>query len=102
MATPTTRADLEAAADMYARHEERTAYDPDLDQHRAHASGRPIAWVVVAIIVVATCACGAALILAAPWLFWTGVAIAVLGITIGRATHAFRTRPPTRRSVDSQ
>jgi hypothetical protein len=91
MTTPTTgTGPATATAGINARHEEQAVYGLGFDQHSAHARGRPIAWVVVAIIVAATCGCGTALILAAPWLFWTGVAVALLGIIVGRATHAFR------------
>lgn len=46
--------------------------------------------VVVAIIIAVTSGCGAALILSAPWLFWTGVAVAASGVIVGRATYAFQ------------
>jgi hypothetical protein len=60
------------------------------DQHYAHARGRPIAWLVVSVIIAGTCAAGISLIVAAPWLFWVGVGIVVVGIAVGRATHAMR------------
>lgn len=70
--------------------DEQSAYGVGFDQHYAHARGRPIAWVVVAVIIAGTCVCGISLIVAAPWLFWAGVGIVVVGIVIGRVTHAMR------------
>ena len=67
-----------------------SAYGVGFDQHSAHARGRPVAWIVVAVILTGTCASGISLIMAAPWLFWTGVGVVVGGIMLGRATHAMR------------
>ena len=67
-----------------------SAYGVGFDQHSAHARGRPIAWIVVAVILAGTCTSGISLIMAAPWLFWTGVGVVVVGIILGRATHAMR------------
>jgi hypothetical protein len=53
-----------------------------------HVPSRPIAWVVVAIIVVGSIVGGAALVAALPWLFYVGAAIIVIGAIIGWATHA--------------
>lgn len=54
----------------------------------AHVPSRPIAWVVVAVIVVGTIVGGIALIVAQPWLFYVGAAIIVVGAIVGWATHA--------------
>jgi hypothetical protein len=59
-------------------------------EHRANERTRAVAWLVVSVIIAGTCISGAALIAAAPWLFYTGVGIAVLGIGWGRAAHAMR------------
>ena len=67
-----------------------SAYGVGFDQHSAHARGRPIAWIVVAVIIAGTCTSGISLIMATPWLFWTGVGIVVGGVILGRATHAMR------------
>ena len=69
---------------------EPSAYGVGFDQHSAHARGRPIAWIVIAVIIAGTCTSGIGLIMAAPWLFWTGVEVVVVGIILGRATHAMR------------
>lgn len=47
------------------------------------------------MIITATCVAGLGLVLSAPWLFWTGVGLAILGTVLGRITHAIReqTRP---------
>ena len=71
-------------------HYEQSAYGVGFDQHYAHARGRPIAWVVVSVIIAGTCVGGISLILATPWLFWAGVGVVVVGIAVGRATHAMR------------
>ena len=42
------------------------------------------------MILAGTCTSGIGLIMAAPWLFWTGVEAVVVGIILGRATHAMR------------
>jgi hypothetical protein len=64
--------------------------DDGLDGESAHARGRAAAWVVVGLIVAATCAAGVGLIVSQPWLFWTGVGAAVLATVFGRITHAMR------------
>lgn len=69
---------------------QHSAYGVGFDQHSAHARGRPIAWIVVAVILAGTCTGGISLIMAAPWLFWTGVGVVVVGIILSRATHAMR------------
>lgn len=65
-------------------------YSPDAcpDRHSAHS--RPVAWVVVAIIIAGFCVAGLALVLSAPWLFWTGIGLILLGTVLGRLTHAIR------------
>jgi hypothetical protein len=70
--------------------QERSDYGIGFDQHSTHERGRPIAWVVVAVVVAGTCIAGVSLILAMPWLFWAGVGVVVVGIIVGRATHAMR------------
>jgi hypothetical protein len=56
----------------------------------AHVPSRPIAWVMVAIIVVGTIVGGVALIVALPWLFYVGAGIIVFGAILGWSTHALR------------
>ncbi len=65
-----------------------------------HVPSRPIAWVVVAIIIVGTIVGGVALIVAQPWLFYVGAAIIVIGAIIGCATRAMvDTRPKVTTSA---
>jgi hypothetical protein len=73
---------------------EHSTYGLGYDQHSTHDRGRPIAWVVVAVIVAGTCIGGASLIAAAPWLFWTGVGVVIVGVVLGRVTHAMRDQTP--------
>jgi hypothetical protein len=54
----------------------------------AHVPSKPIAWVVVAIIVVGSIVGGVALIVALPWLFYVGAGIIVIGAILGWATKA--------------
>jgi len=70
--------------------QKQSVYGVGFDQHSAHARGRPIAWVVVAVIIAGTCVSGISLIVAAPWLFWTGVGVVIVGVILGCATHALR------------
>jgi hypothetical protein len=70
--------------------QKQSVYGVGFDQHSAHARGRPIAWIVVAMIIAGTCVSGISLIVAAPWLFWTGVGVVVVGVILGRTTHAMR------------
>ena len=70
--------------------EEQAVYGLGFDQHSAHERGRPIAWIVVAMIIAGTFISGISLIAAAPSLFWTGVGVVIVGIILGRATHAMR------------
>ncbi len=81
---------------------EQSAYGLGFDQHSTHARGRPIAWVVVAVIVAGTCVSGISLIMSAPWLFWTGLGAVVVGIGVGGVTHAMRDEmaPVPSRSAD--
>lgn len=74
----------------HAEPQQHSEYGIGFDQHTAQGHGRPIAWIVVAVIVAGTCASGISLILAAPWLFWTGVGVVIGGIVLGRVTHAMR------------
>jgi hypothetical protein len=69
---------------------QRSEYGLGFDQHRAHERGRPIAWVVVGVIILGSCASGISLIESAPWLFWTGVGLVVLSMIVGRASLAMR------------
>lgn len=69
---------------------EQSAYGLGFDQHSAHERGRPIAWIVVAVIIAGTFISGIILIVAAPSLFWTGVGVVMVGIILGCATHAMR------------
>jgi hypothetical protein len=73
-----------------AGEQQESAYLLGFDEHRAHARGRPIAWVVVALIIAGACVSGISLIRAAPWLFWTGVGVVVVGVILGRTTHSMR------------
>ncbi len=57
---------------------------------------RAVAWLVVSVIIAGTGISGAALLAAAPWLFYTGVGIVVLGIVWGRAVHAMRDQTQIR------
>jgi hypothetical protein len=74
--------------------EQQSTYGLGYDQHSTHDRGRPIAWIVVAIIIAGTCIGGASLIAAAPWLFWTGVGVVFVGVVLGRVTHAMRDETP--------
>ncbi len=87
--TRTARVDDAASGPSSAQHKQ-SAYGLGFDQHSAHARGRPIAWIVVAVITAGTGTGGASLILSAPWLFWVGAGVVVAGIIVGRATHAMR------------
>jgi hypothetical protein len=74
----------------------------------AHVPSRPIAWIVVAIIVAGSIVGGVALIVAQPWLFYVGAGIIVFGAILGWATKAMvdtssRIETPARvaRSMES-
>jgi hypothetical protein len=55
--------------------------------HEAH-HGRPISWVVTSIIIIGFIVGGIALIIGPTWwLFWTGVAIVVIGSIMGWVTR---------------
>ena len=79
-----------APASLSAGEQKQSVHGVGFDQHTAHARGRPIAWIVVAVIIAGTCVSGISLIVAAPWLFWTGVGVVVVGVILGRTTHAMR------------
>jgi hypothetical protein len=73
----------------------------------AHVPSRPIAWVMVAIIVIGSIVGGVALIVALPWLFYVGAGIIVFGAILGWATHALRettaeVETPDRHVVSSE
>ena len=51
--------------------------------HNAHGS-TPAAWTAVTIIMIAFLVGGIGVVAAVPWLFWTGVAIVVVGIVVGK------------------
>jgi hypothetical protein len=67
---------------------------------QAHVPSRPIAWVMVAIIVIGSIVGGVALIVAQPWLFYVGAGIVVFGAILGWATHALRETAPEVVPVD--
>lgn len=77
-------------APLIAGEQTQSVYGVGFDQHSAHARGRPIAWIVVAVVIAGTCVSGISLVVAAPWLFWTGVGVVVVGVILGRTTHALR------------
>jgi hypothetical protein len=82
--------DPAAAPAINVGQDEQSGYGLRCDQHSAHERGRPIAWIVVAVIIAGTFISGISLIVAAPSLFWTGAAVVIVGVIIGRATHAMR------------
>jgi len=51
--------------------------------HNTHGS-TPAAWTAVTIIMIAFLVGGIGVVAALPWLFWTGVAIVVVGIVVGK------------------
>lgn len=58
------------------------------EQHKAigghrRRHGRPVSWVLVAVIIAAFCAGGAAIIAHLWWLFWAGVAVVALSVPVG-------------------
>ncbi|HZV26364.1 MAG TPA: hypothetical protein VFG00_08735 [Acidothermaceae bacterium] len=75
--------DAAGPAPPSAGEQKQSVYGVGFDQHSAHARGRPIAWVVVAVIITGTFVSGISLIVAAGS-FWTGVGVVVLGIILGR------------------
>lgn len=87
--TPAAGIEVAAPGPSSAPHHQ-PAYGVGFDQHSAHARGRAIAWIVVAVITAGTCIGGVSLIVAEPWLFWTGAGVVVAGIVVGCATHAMR------------
>ena len=57
--------------------------------HQAH-HGRPASWVSTSVVIVGFIVGGIALPIGPTWwLFWTGVAIVVVGAIIGAAVHIF-------------
>ncbi|UGQ12942.1 hypothetical protein LO772_04795 [Yinghuangia sp. ASG 101] len=51
--------------------------------HGTHGSS-PAAWTGVVVILVGLCVAGGGMIADLPWLFWTGLGIAVLGVVAGK------------------
>jgi hypothetical protein len=51
--------------------------------HDDHGS-TPAAWTAVTIIMVAFLVGGIGVVAALPWLFWTGVALVVVGLVVGK------------------
>ena len=61
---------------------------PSYEHEEYH--GRPASWVVSATVIVGFISGGIALPIGPTWwLFWTGVAIVVLGAIVGAAVHIF-------------
>jgi hypothetical protein len=67
----------------------------DLEQRGApvhanpgHIPGRPISWVVVALVCGGFAAAGVGLIVATPWLFFVGCGVVAVGTILGWVTHA--------------
>lgn len=72
------------AAVARGRHRaDTTARDGRPPSHGAHGSS-PAAWIGVVVILAGLCVAGAAMIADLPWLFWTGLGIAVLGVVAGK------------------
>lgn len=64
------------------------ADDVSIAERSGHIPGRPVSWVVVVLVCAGFLAAGIGLILARPWLFIVGVAVVLLGVVLGWATHA--------------
>jgi hypothetical protein len=104
-AVPTRGPGIEVGELMVKAHEEDFSVQKKFNS--AHVPSRPIAWVVVAIIVVGSIVGGVALIVALPWLFYVGAGIIVIGAIIGWATHAMvdtsaRVETPARLATASE
>jgi len=68
-----------------------------------HTRGRPISWVVVALVCGGFIVGGVGLMLPAPWLVYVGLGIAAIGAIVGGLTHAMsgaaaRVETPARRA----
>jgi hypothetical protein len=62
---------------------------PHADAHAGH-HGRPVSWVAVTIITIGFVVGGIAMVPGPRWwLFWTGVAIAVVGCIVAAIAHTF-------------
>lgn len=77
--------------------------DFSIAEHFGHIKARPISWVVVVAVCVGFLIAGIALTLPAPWLFFVGAGLVILGTIVGWATHAMAdltTRVETPARVD--
>lgn len=52
-------------------------------QHDDHGS-TPAAWTAVTIIMVAFLVGGIGVLITQPWVFWSGVALVVVGVVVGK------------------
>ena len=57
-------------------------HQPHQPQYSSHGN-TPAAWTAVSIVMVAFLVGGVGVVLAEQWLFWVGVALAVLGAAVG-------------------
>ena len=68
-----------------------TRQDPEstaVAEWNGHIKGRPISWVVVALVCAGFLAAGIGLVASRPWLFFVGVGLVALGAILGGITHA--------------
>jgi hypothetical protein len=63
-------------------------HDASVAERPGHIAARPVSWLVVFLVCAGFLAAGIGLIVAQPWLFWLGVGVVAVGVTIGGATHA--------------
>ena len=83
---------------------ERPDEDLSIGEHSGHVAARPISWAVVVAVCIGFLVAGIALTIPAPWLFYVGAALVVLGTIVGWATHAMAdltTRVETPARIDS-
>lgn len=62
---------------------ENTYREVPLGEHQAHG-GRPASWVLVAVVIVAFCVGGVAVIEQWWWLFWTAAGVVALAFPAGK------------------
>lgn len=58
--------------------------EPQTIGERGHQHGRPSSWALVAVVLAASLAAGAALIVHLWWLFWAGVGIVLAAVPAGK------------------
>ena len=51
--------------------------------HEGHGNSIA-AWTAVTIVMVASCVAAVGVLISAPWLFWVGIALVVVGVAAGK------------------